>query len=376
MTPFTLAIPESDLVALRDRLTATRFPDPLPGHGWDRGVPVDYLRRICSYWADKFDWRAQERKLNAYPQYTTEIDGQVVHFLHVRSPEPDALPLVLTHGYPSSVAEFLALIGPLSDPRAHGGDPADAFHLVIPSLPGYGCSVPLSDTGWEVSRTGRAWAELMRRLGYERYGAHGGDIGAGVAGELGRLGRALGVHTATDTRVIAFFAADDHPGLTDADRARLAELRAGNDDDAGYIKIQSTRPQTVGYGLVDSPAAQLAWIIEKYRAWTDATKELPEDAVDLDQLLTTVSLYWFHRTGASAAAFLYEAFHAVQDWAAPGAAPVGMACFAAEPLARKLIDPDGELAHWTEHERGDHFPAMEVPDLLVDDLRAFFRPLR
>lgn len=379
--PFRVEIPQADVDDLRDRLARTRWPDQASATDWTRGVPVAYLRDLAEYWRTGFDWRAQEARLNAFEQFTTTIDGQTIHFLHVRSPEPNALPLIVTHGYPSSVAEFLDVIGPLSDPGANGGDPADAFHLVIPSLPGFGFSSPLTDLGWASTRTAKAWVELMRRLGYERYGAHGGDIGAGISGDLGIHDpeRVVGAHVSTDPTALALIGgmlpaeADD---MTDAQRARLGELRHWEADGRGYLQIQSTRPQTVGYGLTDSPAAQLAWIVEKFREWTNPEADLPEDAVDRDALLTDVSIYWFTQTGASAANFLYEAAHADRDWGAVSPAPVGMAVFAADEMIRYVLNPDGRIEHWSEFELGGHFPALEVPDLLVGDVRTFFRGLR
>jgi epoxide hydrolase len=376
--PFTINIPRADLDDLRDRLIRTRWPDELPGIGWSRGVPLSYLKALAEYWRSGYDWRAQEAKLNALPQFTTAIDGQTIHFLHVRSPEPNALPLIVTHGYPSSVVELMNLIGPLTNPRAHGGDPADAFHVVAPSLPGFGFSTPVRDTGWEVTRTARAFGELMDRLGYQRYGAHGGDIGAGVSGLLGANGRVVGVHTNTDLSAIVLWMGvpSDLAGFSDAEQRRLAELRRRGEDGRGYLQIQTTRPQTLAYALNDSPAGQLAWIIEKFKEWVNPTAELPEQAIDRDQLLTNISLYWFTGTGASAAQFLYEAAHARQDWGAASATPAGIAMFGADPLARRLLDPERKISHWSEFERGGHFPAMEAPELLVGDLRKFFRQFR
>jgi epoxide hydrolase len=378
--PFQLAIPQADLDDLRHRLARTRWPDELPGVGWRRGVPLGYLEELAAYWADGFDWRAQEARLNQFPQFTTTIDGQPIHFLHVRSPEPDALALLVTHGYPSSVAEFSGIIGPLTDPRAHGGDPADAFHVVAPSLPGFGFSVPLREAGWESGRTARAWVELMRRLGYARYGAHGGDIGAGISGDLGGLDpdRVVGAHVNTDPTALALldFLPAELDGLSEAEAASLQRLRQYGEDGRGYLQLQGTRPQTLAYGLTDSPAGQLAWIVEKFKEWTDPGRQLPDQAVDRDQLLTNVSVYWFTRSGASAATFLYEAAHAVREWGAPSPAPTGFAVFGEGGLLRRVLDPEHKIEHWSEFDRGGHFPAMEVPDLLVGDVRAFFQRLR
>jgi epoxide hydrolase len=378
--PFQVAIPQADLEDLTDRLGRTRWPDELPGIGWSRGVPLGYLKELAAYWADGYDWRAQEARLNQFPQHTTTIDGQTIHFLHVRSPEPDALPLLVTHGYPSSVAEFLKIIGPLSDPRAHGGDPADAFHVVAPSLPGFGFSVPLQQAGWESGRTARAWVELMGRLGYTRYGAHGGDIGAGVSGDLSGLDpeRVVGAHVNTDPTGLALLdlLPAELDGLSEAEAASHQRLRQYGQDGKGYLQIQGTRPQTLAYGLTDSPAGQLAWIVEKFKEWTDPANQLRDMTVDRDQLLTNVSVYWFTRSGAAAATFLYEAAHAMREWGAPSPAPTGFAVFGEGSLMRRALDPEHKVEHWSEFDRGGHFPAMEVPELLVGDIRTFFRRLR
>ena len=383
--PFHIAIPDPDVEDLHERLSRTRRPNALPGVGWERGVPADYLEQLLAYWRDDYDWRAHERQLNAFAQYVTTIDGQPIHFLHVRSPEPDALPLIVTHGYPSSVVEFTHVIGPLSDPRAHGGDPADAFHLVLPSVPGFGFSSPLREPGWQLARTARAWVELMRRLGYERYVAQGGDIGAGVTGMLGALDpqAVLATHVNSDplgTALIAdrlgihleAFAAS---GLSGDERQRVEFLARYAAEGKGYLQLQSTRPQGIAYALTDSPVAQLVWIAEKFKEWTDPAAELPEDAVDRDQLLTNVSLYWFTRTGASAANFLYEAAHS-SEWLAPSGTPQGWAVFAADAIMRRLLDPEQQVEHWSQFDRGGHFAAMEAPELLVEDVRAYFRRFR
>jgi epoxide hydrolase len=381
--PFRIEVPQAELDDLADRLARTRWPDELPGVGWSRGVPLGYLRQLAGYWQSGYDWRAQEARLNQHPQFTTTIDGQRIHFLHVRSPEPDALPLLVVHGYLSSVVEFTAIIGPLTNPRAHGGDPGDAFHVVAPSLPGFGFSTPAQRPGWEVARTTGAFAELMNHLGYRRYGAHGGDIGAGVAGILGTVhaDRVVGIHTTADARSVAL--AGQYyplpPNLTDADRVRVEEQQRLWADAKAYLDIQSTRPQTLAYALTDSPAGQLAWIAEKFKEWTDQQAELPDDAVDRDQLLTNVSIYWFTRSGASAARFIYEGAHSGPDWGTPPTtppAPQGLALFGGDDLLRRVMDPDHRIEHWTEYDRGGHFPAMEVPDLLVNDVRVFFRRFR
>jgi epoxide hydrolase len=380
--PFQVEVPQADVDDLRERLGRTRWPAELPGVGWSRGVPAGYLRELAEHWRTGYDWREHEARLNQHPQFTTTIDGQDIHFLHVRSPEPGALPLLVSHGYPGSVVEFLEVLGPLTDPAAHGGEAADAFHVVAPSLPGFGFSTPLREPGWAMGRTTRAWAELMARLGYGRYGAQGGDIGAGVTGMLASIDpeHVAGVHINSDPLAVAGVALPpgevaDKAAVTDAHRASLERMRQFQADGLGYLALQTTRPQTIAYALTDSPAGQLAWIVEKFKEWTDPAADLPEDAVDREQLLTNVSVYWFTGTGASAAQFLYEAAHA-GEWPGPSPVPQGWALFAADDLVRRLIDPDGKIGHWSEFDRGGHFAAMEAPDLLVDDVRAFFRPLR
>jgi pimeloyl-ACP methyl ester carboxylesterase len=367
---FRIEIPEADLDYLHGRLASARWPAESPGPGWTRGIPLDELQELAEYWRAGYDWRAGEARLNGYPQFTTEIDGQRVHFLHVRSARPDAKPLLITHGFPSSVAEFLSLIEPLVNPVSG----AQAFHVVAPSLPGYAFSTPLSSAGWTMGRTARAWAELMRRLGYERYGVHGGDVGAGVSGLVAGLDRehVIGVHVVSDP-LTAAAVATFIPGLADrldvgdpVDKLALDRMDAFRRDGSGYLAIQNSRPQTIGYGLTDSPLLQLAWIAEKVHEWTD----LP---VDRDQLLTTVSVYWFTGSGASAAHALYDQAHS-SDWGTPPAVPQGFAVFGADQTVRRLV-PAPPGVHWTEFAHGKHFPAMEAPADLAADLRDFFGPL-
>jgi pimeloyl-ACP methyl ester carboxylesterase len=380
--PFQITITESELDDLSRRLDATRWPDPAPDARTDfaRGVPLAYLQQLTDYWRHDFDWRAQEARLNQIPQFITEIDGQRIHFLHVRSPEADALPLLITHGYPSSVVESLDLISPLSDPRSHGADPRDAFDLVIPSLPGFGFSTPVGQAGWELGRTTTAFAELMAQLGYSRYGAHGGDIGAGVSGRLGATDSAhvVGTIVVTDPGSLGLageqFPIPDH--LTDDERARVEQERTTWRAERGYLDLQGHRPETIAAALTDSPVGQLAWIVEKFQTWTNPSSMTPDEAVDRDQLLTNVSLYWFTRSGATAARFLAEAAHSNLDWVVPSGVPSGWVVFNAEPIVRRFMDPQHQMTYWTEHQEGGHFAAMEEPALLVDDLRAFFRSLR
>jgi pimeloyl-ACP methyl ester carboxylesterase len=379
--PFRIAIPQADLDDLRERLARTRWPDELPSAGWSRGVPLGYLKKLADYWRTGYDWRAWEAKLNAFPQFTTTIDGQNIHFLHVRSPEPDALPLILTHGWPGSIVEFLDAIGPLSDPRAHGGDPADAFHLVIPSLPGYAFSGPTRKAGWTTARTAKAWAELMRRLGYERYGAQGGDWGAFVGPELGRAAsdHVVGVHVNAATMgfiPLGPVPPDELATFTEAEKQRLERLNAFLTEGNGYFQIQATKPQALAYGLTDSPVGQLAWIVEKFKEWSYPSADLPESAIDRDHILTDVMLYWLTGTANSSARTYYENTHASTWNQQPATTPTGVAVFAEDVAIRRYAERSNNIVHWSEFDRGGHFAAMEAPDLLSGDIRAFFRPLR
>jgi pimeloyl-ACP methyl ester carboxylesterase len=338
-------------------------------------VPSSYARELAEYWRTGYDWREHEAALNEYPQFTTEIDGQNIHFLHVRSPEPDALPLVVTHGWPGSIAEFMKVIGPLTDPRAHGGRPADAFHVVAPSLPGFAFSGPTRERGWTLRRVARAWAELMNRLGYDRYGAQGGDTGSLVSPELGRVApdNVIGVHV---NGALGFpaFTADEREGLTEAEQARLAIYT--DQDRAGYAMIQSTRPHTLGFGLHDSPAGQMAWIVEKFKEWTDPAHDLPEQAVDRDQMLTNITIYWLTGTAGSSARLYKEG---AAHWGKPAEKsdiPTGVAVFPGDAGIRRIAERDHNVIHWSEFARGGHFAAMEAPDHLLTDIREFFRQLR
>jgi epoxide hydrolase len=371
--PFRIDVPQAELDDLRDRLRRTRFPSEVPGVGWARGVPLGYLKELTEYWTGDYDWRRHEAEINAYPQFTTTIDGQNIYFLHIRSPHEDATPLILTHGWPGSIVEFLDVVEPLTRPDG----PNDAFHLVIPAIPGYGFSGPTSEGGWNLNRIAKAWAALMRRLGYERYGAQGGDWGSGISRELGIVDaeHVTGVHL---NFLLTFptGAPGELDGLSDMDKARLKRLNRFQEQLSGYLRIQSTRPQTLAYGLADSPVGQLAWIVEKFKEWTDS-KDAPEDAVDRDRMLTNVMLYWLTNTAGSSAQLYYEFLH---SWNMPraSATPTGIAVFPHEPAPsiRALAERGNTIVHWTEMDRGGHFAALEEPELLVADIRAFFRTLR
>jgi epoxide hydrolase len=374
---FRIDIPEQDLDDLRDRLGRTRWTNELPldtsgpqtgpvPPGWEYGVPVSYVKELVEYWKDGYEWRAWEAKLNAYSQFTTTIDGQNFHFLHARSPEPDAIPLILTHGWPNTVVEYLELIGPLSDPRAHGGDPADAFDLVIPHLPGFGFSGPTTETGWDAQRTAKAWAELMKRLGYERYGAHGNDAGAIVAPLQGRLDpdHVIGVHV---NQIFSFPSGDpaEFEGLTQEELQYLQFLQSFVER-AVHDKVQEAQPQTIAHALADSPAGQLAW-----------SGQLFGEALSPDEILTNVSIYWLTNTAASAARFYYENKHA-EHATEPTTAAIGLASFAYDfrPI-RKFAERDHtNIVSWSEFDRGSHWAAHDAPDLLIGDIRQFFRRFR
>ena len=364
--PFRVDVPQATLDDLRDRLARVTWPDELPDAGDSYGVPGSYVRPLAEYWRDGYDWRAQEARINAYPQFTTEIDGQTIHFLHVRSPEPQALPLILTHGWPGSVVEFLDVIGPLTDPRAHGGDPADAFHLVIPSLPGYGFSGPTHEAGWGRYRTARAWVALMARLGYERYGAAGNDAGSMVSPEVGRNDpeRVVGVHV---TQVFSFPSGDpaEMADLTEEEQQELGVLQWFAANKLSFNTLMSQQPQTLAYALLDSPAGLLAWNGQLL------------GGLDRDFALTNVMLYWVTRTAGSAARFYYEDAHAAAP-TEPTTVPMGVAAFGGDFSGiRRFAHRDHKnIVHWSVFDHGGHFAAHKVPDLLVADLRTFYRRFR
>jgi pimeloyl-ACP methyl ester carboxylesterase len=374
--PFRIDIPQADLNDLRGRLARTRWIDDLPGTGWERGVPSSYLQDLAAYWAAKFDWRAAEAELNEYPQFITTIDGQNVHFLHVRSARPDAMPLLLIHGWPGSPADFLGVIRALTDPQDAD---APAFHLVIPSLPGHGFSGPITEPGWNDGRVAAALAELMARLGYDRYGVHGGDHGAFLGPRIGRVdaGHVIGVHA---NALVTFPTGDpaDMAALTDADKQRLAAMKQYQDDGSAYMQLAGSRPNTIAQLLADSPAGQLGWIIEKYKEWTDQAHELPEQAIDRDKILTTVTIYWLTDTARSVANFYYERFHDATMFAPrpKGTVPTGVAVFTTADFAiRRFAEKAHNITHWSEFYSGGHFPALEVPALLAGDIREFFHSL-
>ncbi|MBB6036776.1 epoxide hydrolase family protein [Phytomonospora endophytica] len=381
--PFRVQVPQKDLDDLNVRLDLTRWPDELPGVGWAYGVPLGYLRELVGYWRHDYDWRAAEAALNEWPQFTTVIDGATVHFAHIRSPEPDATPLIMTHGWPGSIVEFTEVAGPLTDPRRHGGDPADAFHLVLPSIPGFTLSGPTTEPGWEFRRVGAAFGELMRRLGYGRYGTQGGDWGAAIAREIGRTRpeQIIGVHLnlLPGASAAAEPTEEELAGLDPVERAATlaswARQEEWDRERVGYAVLQASRPQTLSYALADSPVGQLAWIAEKFAEWSD-----PGIALDRDHLLTNVMLYWLTGTGGSSGRVYYERAHT--DYGGPmylpSSAPTALAVLPHDnfiPL-RHIADRSNNMVRWTPFERGGHFAAMEVPAELVADIRGFFGSLR
>jgi pimeloyl-ACP methyl ester carboxylesterase len=368
--PFTIAIPQADLDDLRDRLGRTRWPGELPGVGWSRGVPVSYLRELAAHWRDGYDWRAQEAQLNTLPQFKTEIDGQTIHFAHVRSAREDATPLLLLYDWPGSFVVFTKVVAPLSRD----------FHLIIPNLPGVAFSSPLTTTGWNIGKIAGAYAELMARLGYERYGVLGQGGASGQAIAVGRLApdRVVGIH---GNGLLTFPSGDpnDFVGLTGAEQERLARLQHFRDEMLGFNFLQATRPYTIAHALTDSPVGQLAWIVEKFKEWTDPAVELPEDAVGRDTLLTNVSLYWFTRTAGSSANLYYEAGHDPSAWASKerSAVPTGVTVALNNDIAiRRFAERDSTITRWSEVERGGNFLPLEQPALYVEEVRAFFDTLR
>ena len=374
ITPYRIDVDRSQLDDLRTRLERTRWPEAQTVTDWSQGVPLDYLRDLCGYWATGYDWDDRQAKLNSLPQYRTVIDGLGFHFAHVRAADPDALPLVITHGWPGSFAEFMDVVGPLTDPERFGGDASDAFHLVLPSLPGYGFSDKPTTPGWGVERTAKAWATLMARLGYGRYGAQGGDWGSMVTTSLAQqdAGHLAGIHL----NMVLGFPRPEDGELTESEKAALAGMEHYTKNDSGYSKQQSTRPQTLGYGLVDSPAGQCAWILEKFWSWTDTAGD-PVGALGADRILDDVMLYWLPATAASSGRMYWESFN--RPPLGPVSVPMGASVFPKEIFrasqrwaARQFSD----IRYWGEPAVGGHFAAFEQPTLFVEEVRRFFRTVR
>jgi pimeloyl-ACP methyl ester carboxylesterase len=371
--PFRLQIPQAELDDLRRRLLAVRWPDAETVDGWEQGAPLAQLRRLHAHWLDRYDWRRCEATLNGLGQHRTVIDGLRFHFLHVRSAHAEALPLIMTHGWPGSILEFVKVIGPLTDPLAHGGQACDAFHVVVPSLPGYGFSERPAAPGWTIQRTARAWAVLMRRLGYSRYVAQGGDWGAGVTMEMS-------AQAPPELAAIHLNMATGSPGQDEAldadDQRRLAEVARHRSQGRGYSEEQSTKPQTLGYALADSAIGQAAWIYEKYKEWSDCGDD-PASVFSLDEMLDNIMLYWLPNAGASSARLYWESLASIGKAQVKG--PVGVSLFPREiyrPARRWVERAFPGLFYFNEPARGGHFAAFEVPDLFVDELRRCFARFR
>jgi pimeloyl-ACP methyl ester carboxylesterase len=372
--PFRIAVSDEVIADLRQRLRATRWPDAEPVADWTQGAPLAWIQDMCRYWAGEYDWRARESLFNRFDQFVAPIDGVDIHFIHQRSPHPAARPLLITHGWPGSLVEFHKVIEPLTDPAAHGGDAADAFHVICPSLPGFGFSGKPTETGWGVERIARAWAVLMARLGYTNYFAQGGDWGSAVTRNLGVLDAAhcAGIHVtlAMGTRPRV----EGEP--TPQEQRALAGIKYYSEQDSGYARQQSSRPQTLGYALADSPAGQAAWILEKFWAWTDCDGH-PENVLSRDELLDNVMFYWATNSATSAARLYWESFGKTR--AGPVRVPVGVAAYPKEIVVpvRNWMEADyPDIRHFAEMPKGGHFAAFEQPQLFVDDVRTFFRLLR
>ncbi len=371
---FTISVPDETLADLRRRLTNTRWPEPETVDDWSQGIPLAYVQDVCAYWADGYDWRTREAALNRFDQYTTEVNGLDIHYIHVKSPEPNALPLLITHGWPGSVVEFHKVIEPLSNPAAHGGDPATAFDVICPSLPGYGFSGKPTETGWGVAKVAETWVALMAQLGYDRFGAQGGDWGAAVTTAVGGIESSgcIGIHV---NMPLGRPAPGDEP--ENEEQAQAIEALAYYQEwDSGYSKQQATRPQTLGYGLTDSPAGQAAWILEKFYAWTDCDGH-PENALNRDEMLDNIMLYWLNASATSSARLYWESFGKFRP--SPTIVPAGVAAFPKEILKsspRWCAGVYPNLTHWNDMARGGHFAAFEQPELFVEDVRTFFATVR
>lgn len=372
--PFAIDVSDDDIDDLRERLRRTRWPEPATVDDWSQGLPLAYAQEVCAYWADEYDWRRCESDLNSHPNFLTEVGGLDVHFQHIRSPHDDATPLIMTHGWPGSIVEFQKVIGPLTDPTAHGGEKEDAFHLVLPSLPGFGWSAKPTRPGTGVPAIAEMWDELMVRLGYDRYVAQGGDWGSIVTTEIGLQNRrhCRGIHlNMPRADPVSAEGRDLDPDEVRAYEAIDYYLKV----DSGYSKIQSTRPQSIGYSLVDSPAGLATWILEKFWSWTDRDGH-PEDHFTRDELLDNVSVFWFTASGASSARIYWESF----GNRSPGTVtvPTGVSIFPNEivPLPRRWAEERFvDIRYWNDLDRGGHFPAFEVPDLFVSEIRSAFRSL-
>ncbi|MFQ5699048.1 MAG: epoxide hydrolase family protein [Myxococcota bacterium] len=381
ITPFRIQVPDAVLDDLRERLARTRFPDQVNDASWSYGTDLDYLRELVEYWRTRFDWRKQEEALNAFDQFTTRVDGLRMHFLHVRSPEPSAQPLIITHGWPGSIMEFHKILGPLSDPVAHGGSAEDAFHVVCPSIPGYGFSQAASEPGMDCQRVAELEAALMARLGYSRYGAQGGDWGAIISTLIGVRdpSHCVGIHLNMVVAGPPQGVENPTEGLSPAELQGLADMGRFQEQETGYQRIQGTKPQTLGYALNDSPAGLAAWIVEKFRTWSDCEGDV-ERRFSKDELLTNITLYWVTQTIASSIRLYCESMRSGRFGPSSEkvAVPMGAAIFPKELYRppRAWAEAHFDVRQWTEMKAGGHFAALEEPEALVADIRSFFRKLR
>ena len=374
ITPFTINTPEEQLTDLRNRINNTRWAEEECVDDWSQGIPLTYVREIADYWANQYDWRKSEQYLNTFDHFQTNIDDLAIHFIHQKSPHPDAYPLIITHGWPGSIVEFHKVIQPLVDPTKHGGKAEDAFHVVCPSLPGYGFSGKPSQSGWGVEKIAETWDQLMVQLGYENYGAQGGDWGAAVTTQIGRnIGHCDAIHI---NMPIGRPTPESLQDPTDEEKSALEGLTYYQEWDSGYSKQQSTRPQTLGYGLVDSPVGQMAWIIEKFWSWMDCDGH-PENTLTRDELLDNVMLYWLTASGASSARLYWESFGSFGG-GDKVELPTGVASFPKEIIRspRRWCEESYNLTHWTTMPKGGHFGAFEQPELFINDLRIFFKTIR
>ena len=373
--PFQIAVSDEVLSDLQLRLTNTRWPEKETVTDWSQGIPLAYTQEVCEYWLNSYDWRARETLLNQFEQFITEINGLDIHFIHARSPHPNARPLLITHGWPGSIVEFQKVIGPLIDPVAHGGDANDAFHVVCPTLPGYGFSGKPTGTGWDIDKIAETWNQLMLRLGYDNYFAQGGDWGAAVTAAIGmqNLGNCQAIHLNMVIVEPDLATMDD---LSPLEQSALAGMQHYQDHDSGYSKQQSTRPQTVGYGLTDSPVGQMAWILEKYWAWMDCDGH-PENVVSKDELLDNIMLYWCTASAASSARLYWQSFNDLsrdEIVLATGCSVYPKEIFrASRRWAERRFK---KLVHWNELDKGGHFAAFEVPETYIKEVRDCFRKLR
>jgi microsomal epoxide hydrolase len=380
MQPYTIDVPEKVLVDLQSRLSATRWPDEV-GQDWQYGTDLSYLKSLCEYWAGDFDWRQQERRLNSFNHFKTEINQRELHFIHQRSSNPDALPLIMTHGWPGSIAEFLGIIPLLTEPQDHGGDAQDAFHLICPSIPGYGFSDAPTEPGFDQKQVARGHIELMKQLGYEQYVVQGGDWGSSISSWHAKLApeQVLALHLTLVFAPYPKHKSNPMEDVTELEAQILAERKAHLTDGTGYQAIQGTKPQTLGYGLNDSPSGLAAWITEKFQSWTHHCGN-HEEVVSRDDLLTNIMIYWTTQTITSSSRLYFESAHVANNLFEHGriATPTGCAMFPGELYQPPRVWAEAlyNIEHWSRPEKGGHFSALEQPQLLAEDLRTFFRRFR